>query len=1202
MKKAYRKDIWRTISRTKKRFLSILLITALGITVFIGIHAACLDMYQAADVFYDEQNLFDIRILSTLGLTEEDVNALKELPEIAVAEGSYSEEVDTEVAGTKATAVMTLLSEKQLNMPSVLAGTLPEKGDEIAVTSKYLTDTGKQIGDTIEIKERLDETENETEQETEEERESEWDTDIEIDEEEEAPTFSNSKYTITAEVLDPMDINNATTAFRSSSSADYTFFVTGASIRTDVYSSVYITLSDMRELDCYGEDYENAVQAVIKRIENEMKDQREQARYDEIITEARGKIEDAENTMNEKFAEVDEEISDAWDDIEQGKQDLAEGESELTGKESEAEQKIADAKTELENGKTTLTKSEAELKKGEAEIEKAKKQIETSEAELKKGKKKLAKEQESAAAQFEAAEKTFQEKQTALDDARASAQAGVAQLQEVLGSGWPAVEWNALVNAAATKTTALLSANPDAEVDTAAVASATLTEQGNLSQAITGAIGSVVSQDELNSVISSTVQAAIQTGVIEGGQQALNAGKTTYEAEKEKALQELSSAAEKLAKGEDEIAGAKVEIAEKEKEIESGWTQIGSGWQEINGGTLTLSEEEAKAKKEIADAWDDLEDGKQELAEGETELIQNEEQYLEKRAEAEQKIADAYEELQDIDMTEWYVQDRTNVDSYSSLETDMSSIEVIGKTIPIVFIIVAVLISLTTMTRMIEEERGLIGTYKALGFGNGSIYGKYIIYAASACVAGAVLGAILGFTLFPMFLVDVLLELYILPNMTLCIDIAYFMLSLAIFIVAIVGATILACRSELKRMPAALMRPKAPQNGSRVFLERIPFIWKRLKFLNKVTVRNLFRYKKRFFMTVFGIMGCTALIIAGFGIKSSVTVMMPKQYEDIYKYDVMAVVDAKDNETLVKKIGQEANISDYLSLRIDSYKVLSGAEKSENAQLMVIPDGVSLTDYLGITDQKGNEIVLGQVGAVLTINAAELLGVKIGDTVTLQNLQLEEHSVTVTGVANNYLGNNIYISQSLYEEIWGSYQPNAALINIADECEDKASYSEGFLDDDIFVGSLNVSQVRIDLMEQFTLMDAVVTMIIIFAAGLAFVVLFTLSNTNISERVRELATTKVLGFYDNEVHSYVNKETLILTGIGILVGLPAGWVLSDLLTSALKMPALYFATYVEPTAYVYAAVLSFGFAMLVNLMTNRVLNRINMVEALKSVE
>ncbi|WP_059053793.1 ABC transporter permease [Paenibacillus senegalimassiliensis] len=1142
MNKAYQKDILRSIQKGWKRFLSILFITALGVAMLTGLYAACLDMYYSADKFYDEQKLFDIRILSTLGLTEEDIGVLAQVDGVETAEGGYSETGHIEVDGIRKTADVTMMSPQGLNAPYLLEGHLPGNAGEIAVTRKYLDESGKAIGDTLTLEEDQEPEEDATatdsgQDETDTETELELQEDISL---EETDPLERTSFTITGVVMDPMDIqgSGADNIFRATASSDYTFFITPADVNAEVYTVAHLVLAGTRNMDSYSDQYDEVVELAISHIENKIKAQREQARYEDVVVEGRKKLEDAEATVDEKLVDADKKLSDARKELREAKQELTEGEATLNAEEKDAAEKLAQARAELNRNKVKLADAQKQLDAGEAQLKQGEAELAANAEKLTAGRQQLAKERQQAEEQFAAAGRQLDEAQTQLDQARARLEPQIASLKSDLGPLWPEQEWNALVHAAAT----LAAAGADDQ----AIAQGTGSESAALAAALPEGSGA-------------TVEAALGSGKITGGQQALDRQKQAYAEQKQAGLQQLADAAAELSAG------------------------------------------EAQAQAKIADARKDIAEGKKELADGEAKLTEQEQEFAGKKEEAKQKLTDAYAKLDDIDTTRWYVQDRSSIDSYASLTSDLSSIEAVGKVFPIIFLIVAILMSLTSMTRMVEEERGLIGTYKALGFGNGTVYRKYLLFALLACLLGGVLGDLFGFVFMPKFVAIILEELYSLPHIYLRFDMLYGVGGVLLFILGIVGATFIACRSELVKMPAALMRPKAPRAGSRVFLERLPFIWNRLKFLNKVTVRNLFRYKKRLFMTVGGIMGCTALILCGFAIKDSIVDLAPKQYESIYQYDLMSVFEDKSNSELVQEISQDSRIADYLNLRIENAKAINHAEKGEGVQLMVIPDGASLKDYIRIKNLDGQEITPSDEGILLTRNAATILGLEAGSKVSLQDMELVQRETVVTDVVQNYLGNNVYMTQSLYEQLFGGQVAlNGVLAHLSVPGPEQPAYAEQLLLNDSVLSAVSTVALRADF--GFDLINAVVLLITAMAGGLAFVVLFTLSNTNISERVRELATIKVLGFYDKEVHQYVNKESLILTLIGILVGLPVGRVLSGFLTSALNMPAMYFAVHVEPVSYVLSAGITFCFAILVNWMTNRTLNRINMVEALKSVE
>lgn len=917
MKRAYWKDILRTIKNEKKRFICIALITALGVTMMCGLRAACQDLRYSADRFFDEQNLFDIRILSTLGITEEDLDALESLDDISVVDGGYSETVYTLNDNVKESVEVYTLSSKEMNQPYLLDGKMPEAENEILITENYLHETDKKIGDKIIF-------------------------------EEASESLLTKEYTITGTFVNAMDINSTegSMGFRSTATTDYVGYVTTDAVDTDVYTVLYLKAADLDTLNCYTDEYSEKVDQIVEQIETNVKPIREKARYDEVYGAAMEEWQEKNQEMLDGFAEAEKEFSDA-------------------------SKKLADTRKTITYGKEQV----AAAKKQQLIIEKA----------------------------------TIQEEN-------------------------------------------------------------------------------------------------------------------------------------RLLAAEEELVNAENELDEKMAE------------------------------------------------------------YEEEKAKAEQEMADALEEINAIETAKWYVQDRTTLSGYSNVTSDAKSIQAIGNVFPILFLIIAILVSLTTITRMVEEERGMIGTYKALGFTNVEILMKYLIYAAAACLIGGMIGDVFGYVVLPTILFTVFRVMYTLPEYEILFDAVYGVGGIVLFEVGVIAASIYACERSLKKMPAKLMRPKSPKAGSRVMLEQVTFIWKRFSFLNKVTARNLFRYKKRLYMTIFGIAGCTALLLCGFTIKDTVSEMMPQQYEVVYQYDLMAVSSDDDYEELQTMLDGDKEVEEYISAGIDSVEILNTEGKKETVQLIVVPEGASLDGYIKLKDKKDHAVELEAEDIIITRNATRILEVSKGDTLTLQTQDLEQVEITISKVVENYFGNIVYMTENTYKEQFGKFQPNGALIQLSEVCKDQTAYTENLKREECVLSAVSTEAMRDEFSSAFALINMVVYVILILAAMLAFVVLFTLSNTNISERERELATIKVLGFYNGEVHAYVNKETWILTCIGILLGMPFGWLLGRYVMGILELPSLEFYIDLYPISYLYAAVITLVFALIVNLITNRTLNKINMVEALKSVE
>lgn len=681
------------------------------------------------------------------------------------------------------------------------------------------------------------------------------------------------------------------------------------------------------------------------------------------------------------------------------------------------------------------------------------------------------------------------------------------------------------------------------------------------------------------------------------------------------------------------------------------------------------------------------------LAEAKAQLDQAQSQLDQQKKDTERTLQSKQNELEDsIPQVRWYVQDRSQIGGFSSLKSDLESIQSLGNAFPIVFLLVAVMMSLTAMARMVEEDRGLIGTYIGLGYGRLAVASRYLLFALFACLIGGGLGLIAGFLGIPAFLLVVLRGLYVMPDVRLAYDWLYGTAGVALFVVGVLAATVYACAQEMRQKPASLMRPKAPRAGSRILLERIKPLWNRMSFLGKVTARNIFRFKSRLIMTVGGVAGCTALIVCGLAINDTVAALGAKQYQDVYQYDLMVVANDDDADAMRQKVASDGHVTSSMDVRVESGD-LTGDSGSESIQLVAVPDsersefgkmvtlqpvrsswvdaakslfsgksrasssassvsdsgesdnqtgknGSQMSDS-GESDANGTSgtkgaVSLGDDGVIVSQSAASAMGVKAGGMVTLTNgddMQAEAH---VSAVIRSVIGSDVYVSETYYRQLFDTAASgtssassasdsgesdnqngksgtsngassndqqlvwNAMYAKLKGSGESQAAYAEKLEDDDAVMKAVSCAHMAESF--KFDLMGAVVALIVALAGGLALVVLFTLANTNVSEREREMATLKVLGFFDKEVHHYVNREMMVLTMMGVVLGLPLGRFVGGLLTAALNMPALYFEVECTPLSYVIAAGATMAFALLVQLFVNPVLDRIDPISSLKSVE
>lgn len=606
----------------------------------------------------------------------------------------------------------------------------------------------------------------------------------------------------------------------------------------------------------------------------------------------------------------------------------------------------------------------------------------------------------------------------------------------------------------------------------------------------------------------------------------------------------------------------------------------------------------------------------------------------------EQVVKQAYEKVRErikpaierrVPQARWHVITRIANESYASLRSDIASIQSLGYAFPAIFLIVAMMMSLTAMARMVEEERGLIGTYLSLGYGRSAAVTRHAFFAILACIIGGGIGDIVGFLAIPSLLLKILHGLYSVPDVTLRYDWLYGSLCVLAFVIPVAVCTIVVSWRETRQVPALLLRPKAPRAGARVLLERLPWIWNRMSFLNKVTVRNLARFKGRLCMTIGGVAGCTALIVCALALNDTVATLGIRQYEGIYRYDMIAVSAPESFKRMQSSIENDKSkhrIETVLASYVSSGEIAKyqsdGSDKSqhhatedaESVQLIVVKDAATLARLVRLCDVDDNlrQVPLNDEGPLLSQSAAASLNIGRGDKIAITNVSFKRAVVKVRAIVRNLIGSNMYMTARCYERLFGakgakdataakqgqSVKENALIMRLRGSDNARIRYADAFAERDGVLRVINITRMKHAF--SFDLMNAVVALIIALAAGLALAVLFTLASTNISERAREIATLKVLGFYRREVHAYVHKEMLILTLVGIAVGLPLGRFIAGMLTSALRMPSLYFEVEVAPLSYGIAGCVTLIFALIVQWSTNPALDRIDPVSSLKSVE
>ena len=1195
-KKALRKDFYMEIRKSMGRFLSIFFIVAIGCAFFAGIRSSEPDMRYSGDAYFDRKNLMDLQVISTMGLTDEDVEAIEKLDGIEKAEAGYSvDALCTEGDNQIVMHVMSLLP--SMNQVQVENGRLPEKSDECVVDADFLSKSTLKIGDRVTLSSGTDKPVTDS--------------------------LKEDTFTIVGSVSSPCYIGfqRGSTTIGSGNISAF-LCVPEESFCMEVYTEIYAQVKGAEKLTAFTDQYDQRIDSVMKEVEA-IKEEREKARYDEIVTEA-----------SEKLADAEKEITDAEAELEQGK---AEAQEKLTA----AREKLENAQKELEQAKKELASSQAKIASSKEELEQAQKELNESSGKIAAGEKELneksialatLKEQkdtlqgqlaaleqqkEELSGQkttLEAQKRTLQEGQKNLLDTQAVLQQQISRLkaekEDLNAEGIRLSEEKETLQKEYEELKSQYEASGDTEILKQVEAKKAQLDEVNAKIAENSAkieqnktlLETVESQmDPLEEKLvqmkngleqTETALEKISAGLseIEAGQEQMQTGLTQMESYISSGEFQLQAAREQLESGKNQILSGQRQIEDAKKRIADGEEQIQAGIKQIQDGETGL-----------ADGWIEYQDGERqanaEIADGEAQI-----------ADAKVQLADAKKEIEQIEKPTWYIYDRSHLPEYSGYGDNADRMKAIGEVFPLIFFLVAALISLTTMTRMVEEERTLIGTLKALGYSKKSIAAKYLGYAVLATLTGGIFGVMIGEKILPYIIITAYKIMYRhLPDVEIPYNLYYGVLACVAALLCTVAATIFSCMKELKEQAAELMRP-APKQGKRVFLEYIPFLWKRLNFTWKSTVRNLMRYKKRFFMTIFGIGGCMGLMLVGFGLKDSISSIVPLQYEDIQLYDGNVILQS--DVTMQEK--QEV----YEALEKNSQVVATAEDLLQ--KITIEHDGVSKEVYLNVPEnvEKFSDFVVLQdrttkekyqltdKGAVLTEKMAKELGVSAGDTVTIKEENEKERTVKISQICENYMSHYLYMTPAVYKAAYGK-EPKYNSIYYRTEgrtTKEAELVGEAALKLD---GALSVSyttELRQQVDDMLQSLDIVIVVLIISAGMLAFVVLYNLNNINITERKRELATLKVLGFYDKEVTEYVYRENILLTLIGSVFGMLLGKILHRFIIVTVEIDSVMFGRNINTISFVYAFLLTVVFSLFVNWVMYFKLKKINMVESLKSVE
>ena len=1213
-KNILRKDFIIEIKKTMGRFVSIFFIVALGVAFYSGIRASEPSMRFTADQYFDDSKLMDLKVMGTMGLTKADIKSIGKVSGIEAVEGGYSKDVLCPV-GDNEKVVHMLSMQKNFNQVSVVKGRLPEKAGECLVDEDFLSYTDLKVGDTV--------------------------TFHSGDGEALTDSLVTDTYKIVGIGNSPLYIS-----FGRGSSTIGTGEISGfvvvdkASFDMDVYTEAYVKVSGAEEKTAFTDEYNNLSDAA-KEAVSAIEEERCAVRKQEIVDEANEKLADSEKIVNEKSQELEnakKELesgkSKAAEELEKAKQQLMDGEAEL----ADAKQQIADGETQLADAKAQLNDKQAQLDSAEAQYESGKAQLDQKEQELAAAEQTYlsnyakympfitAGKAQIAAGRTQIADGKKQldeglapltqlsEGLTGIEDGISQLDVGIAEVQTQVKDGAALYEEYAKIPE--TERTTEQEAYLESWNGVRQGMEAKLVGmQAQKTQLETTKSGLLLQMNQAGFATEADLEAQItsltkQKADLDAKEKALLQQEQTLAAQEE----ELLSAGRQITDGKSQIAAARSQLDSTKSQITDGKAQILSAWALLNEKEDTLNASKAQlasGEQELADGRSEYEqaakEAEEQITDGQAKITDGEKQLTD----AKQQIADAKAEIKKIENPKWYVQTREDaLTEYQGYGDNADRMRSIGKVFPVLFFLVAALISLTTMTRMVEEQRVQIGTMKALGYGKAAIAGKYIGYALIATLGGSIFGVLVGEKILPFIIIYAYMILYKhLPAILVPYHMSYALQASGIAVACTLIATIASCYKELAAEPAELMRPAAPKQGKRILLERIGIIWKHLNFTWKSTVRNLIRYKKRFFMTIFGIGGCMALMVVGFGLKDCIYEIVSLQYEKVQFYDAATYmsddISEENRQQLHDYLDQNADIKETIEARMQKTDVKSASGK-KTLYLMVPSDNEKIEDFLSFHSRTNKDEVysLKKDEVILTEKMASLLNVKVGDELTIEDEDRGDQTVTVGAICENYMSHYLYLSPEKYEELYGvPAEYNTIIYSVKDGKDDQIEkIGTKLLSMD---GVLNVSYTssiegRLD--DMLRSLNLVIVVLIVSAGMLAFVVLYNLNNINITERQRELATLKVLGFYDGEVASYVYRENILLTIIGSVVGMVLGNLLHRYIILTVEVEEAMFGRQIHWQSYLYSFLFTVAFSLFVNWVMFYKLKKIDMVESLKSVE
>ena len=1135
-KTALLKTSIREIKQSPARFLSILGIIFLGVAFFVGIGATGPDMIKSADHYYGKTKLADMSIYSSLGFSAEDKAVLLEEENIQTVNLQYLLDLPLSQKNT-VFRFLSLTGKDELNQLHVVEGQLPKATNEILLDSNLSDAKDYQIGDTFEILAK-DDPENQLKEHE----------------------FKIVGFAQSPEFIDNSKRGNTNVGNGSISAFAY---LLPEAFQMDAYSRMLISFDDLRTEVAYSQNYVDLMNKNKAQVTSLLAP-RKQGRLDEIREKALKELNDNQREIDEANAQIEEgakQLNDALKTLEAGKKELEAGQQTFDSEMANAEAQIryqrdqlVSAQAELDQQRATLESQQQALNQQSKELTAAEEQLEP----LLAQKATL----EASLAQLEGVQQQYGELVVLLD--------GFAEVPEEAQPS--AIE---AIKSTASALSAQLSASPELSGAFGTFAAEVTVENIAETQTVIRSAGDLIEQQRLEVQQSLTTLATQQ--------------------------QELAAARQALVAGQAQIDAGRDALVQGQAEIDRGFEQL-------NQGEQTLAEQRQQGQSELDAARQEFETG-QEAYEKEAQAFQKlQDETLPDLKAAQRTIDQEREKLDELEPATFTLLLRDDNPGYLEYEENANRISSIATVFPTIFFLIAALVSLTTMGRMIEEKRTEIGTYKALGYKNSEVSLKFIIYSLTAGLTGTLLGLLVGFYLFPTIIINAYGQLYNMTEFPTPWYLSYSLIGLAVGLFCTVGISMIVLRVDLMSSPATLLRPKAPKAGKTILLERIQPLWRRLNFNQKVTMRNLFRYKSRMFMTVFGIAGCTAMILTGFGLKNSISDIVPIQFNEVWRYQGIVTFDQEASTQAIEEyqaaVSQLDLLSATLGMTSENLTVAQTGKASQEVTVYVPENPAELSDFVSFTDRKTGEVyALGDNGVIINEKLAKLFQLAIGDTIELKNGDNEIFEVTISGITENYVGHFAYFSPTYYEEIFGeipTYNSELLLFSEALTKEQENQIANDLMKQDRVLNVTFLSDSSTALDDTTEILNIVVWLLIISAGLLAFIVLYNLNNINISERIRELSTIKVLGFYNKEVTMYIYRENIFLTLFGIIAGLFLGRILHGYVLATVELDMLMFSPEIHLLSYLYSSLITLFFTIIVGFVMYQKLKHVDMIEALKS--